>query len=296
MVNEVLSQKLQVEPLKPGAVAVYRVIGAGRVDKSLQDENGNYIKNSPNLILAGQAEIWDLGQNKRVVIKSRVRKVLVPGPGGIQVEQDRSVPIDFGSSGMITVNEHNQDWYFFLERHPRNASNPFRDKRKAAKFERVKSSKETVEEEQRIFEDRLDMGLQIREAETDWLIGVGEALKKKGQFAVNTADVGTLRVQLLRVNEKKGGTHALMIAAGDKRALTEERFKELERLGILTYDQPGKKWYFNKDGVNMQICGVGIKQDPYLAIEKHLHKNTDESREHQALIGQAAKEVFSAAL
>lgn len=147
--NEFLSDKLKVEPLKKGQTATYRLISAGKKNPYIRDETTNVEKRSfpANFVLSKEIEIIDSGADYgSVLLQSVVGWQPIRENNN---KNDRFNPIfeaiNMNEQGSVTLDHSRQEQYIFMERHPLNRDNPYRDYNRAPLF-----YKEDIERDKRI--------------------------------------------------------------------------------------------------------------------------------------------------
>lgn len=145
-INSLVSEPLQVKPLEEGQFASYKLCDADMVDISrVDDKTGKPGNCQPRRSMLRQIEITDPYNNfQQITIQNVISRKPVELPGGEQIMKPITARVNFPFGGVLTLTANHNGTYAFLERHPRNRDNPFRDRSKTPVFYRINSKKKAI--------------------------------------------------------------------------------------------------------------------------------------------------------
>jgi len=146
-INDQISENLKVKELGENQVAIYKLCDADLVDRARVDEGtGKPRNNQPRLNMKGEIMIVDPFTKKRVKLRNIVGYKTVERNGQL-IDEPEVKRVQFDHNSTISIGPDDQGTYLFMERHPHNRDNPYRDKsRPKAKFYRVNAKKKAIQE------------------------------------------------------------------------------------------------------------------------------------------------------
>lgn len=147
-INEQFHESLKVKPLEEGQTATYKLCDADLVDFARVDEKtGKPRNNQPRRSMKGEVLITDMFLKKKIRLRNIVGEKAVEREGKIVYEPEiKRVLFDHNST--ITIGPDDPGTYVFLERHPGNRDNPFREtlSGKNPIFYRINAKKKAVQD------------------------------------------------------------------------------------------------------------------------------------------------------
>lgn len=223
-----LSKQLRVE--KADNLVTYRLIGAGTKDP-LTDKpmfRSGYV-------MPGIATIYDPGDENGNYNKT-IRNI-----SGHSTDENNKVvyqidEVAFDHTNSISVRPQQFALYEFLERHPRNVSNPYHDKTKAPLFERldfVKMAEEAIAAEDTLF----DAVSLARTMDIDDLVDYARSLN------VNTdRDAKEIRFDMIR--RAKEDPAKFIANSNSITTKTRSRLAIAQEEGVIIYQAASRSWNF----------------------------------------------------
>lgn len=262
-INKIVSPELRVPDLKQDQVAIYKLCDADLVDHSRVDERGRPQKCQPRRSMVGSIMIQDPINRKRVKILNVVGIKHEETSDGTQREVPVVQRVVFPHTGVLSLTEEHNGTYQFMERHPHNRDNPFRDKNAKAKFYRVDAKKSAIRENENnyILSDALQ---HIKNADLTELKAIYEKLDETSQRKVNMS--GPFE-QIKRDMFELTKEHPVVVmrASNNKDAKRRIQIMDAEYFNIITFledeedDKEPRRWVFTSG--SQEICTVDLTKN-----------------------------------
>lgn len=263
-INKVVSENLRVKPLKEDQSATYKLCDSDLLDYSRVDERtGKPHTSQPRRSMVGSVTILDPFTKKRIKIMNVTEIKHEELPGGVGL---REIPVVarvlFPHTGTLTLGPEHQGTYEFLERHPHNRDNPFRDRNAKPKFYRVDAKKKAIRE----MEDNFiltDAIVHVRGADLAELKAIYSKLDPTAQREINPSSFETLKGDLF--NYAKAHPVDVMRASNNKAAKMRIQIMDAEFYQIITFfedreqDEMPRRWVFTEG--DQEITTLDITQN-----------------------------------
>jgi len=275
-INEIVNERLRVKPLEENEFATYKLCEVDNVDYSRIDEKtGKPKQNSPRRALKKQETITDPFDKKQKIIQNIVGTKFDTDEKGNQRAVAEVERVNFPRTGALTLNFNHQGTYAFLERHPRNRDNPFRDKSKIPVFYRVNNKKRAVEEIEKhyLLSDAMEW---VKKADINELKSIYENLDPTSKEKIGTSELEIMRRDMFRLAQSS--PMILLKASNNKMSKWRIQIMDAEYFQIISFfdiDEMGvnnkRQWVFTgkKDEV---ICELEISQNRYDGLIEYFDK------------------------
>lgn len=293
-VNEILSEKMRVEPLKPGETATFRLSNFGQIDplsnkevykagRSLlgthtifdPDDGGGTLKTISNITGTDRITVTDGKGNKTVEIKPRVERVR------------------FNSNASITLDHKKNDTYCYLMRHNGNATNPFRDKTHPVVFYLEQPDKAIAEN---IKKDDLTIRakLLISRLSHGEIVTMATSINKEyGKVRISLSqDTSNISYQLRKLAESN--PEVVINNSNNVSLQMYTLLKEAVSAGLIEFSQMDNKWY-RIDGVNEknEILYVEPGKDRFDELAEYLTVNNPQTNKIKKFLREGLKEPMT---
>lgn len=276
-VNDVVNKQLAVRPLREGEVAYYKLLVADEFDRArVEEKTGKFQKNNPRRSLIGTRKIYDPIAKKQVTIQNVVSERLETMPDRTQKPVPVVERVKIPTGGIISVTYDQIGTYQFMERHPDNRDNPFRDKSKAPTFYRVNPIKAAIKqiEKDYVLTDAL---VHVREADEIELKSIYEGLDKSSKMKVDTTSFQTLKKGIFELAK----TDPIMIMRKSKNVDVKIKIQimEAEHLNVIIFEdgdsdvKSDRGWYWLDDKMT-KIVDVDLTENKFDALVAHFNKDT----------------------
>lgn len=251
------------DPLKPrwrdvpkSGTATFRLLNKGK------DEDGHPLI-PPTFGLGKMCTVYDKGKKRRVILKNVTDTSIGRNKDGEEVEKEVVTPVDF-ENGVFRWNEEDGiNTFVFLMRHPRNADNPFRDKRKEPWFYIEEKNKEL---EQRINDGEtryIAEGIIRYEADEEELKQIAQGVEP----SLLDLDVMQMKDTLLkRVSQIPD---KIIHASNNEKYKMKVKVREAEEYGVIERDRNDRIWFWNDEKFE-QICSVESGKDMLVGLEEFI--------------------------
>lgn len=292
--NEQLSPSMKVTPLLDGQFATYKLCDADLVDPSrVDDKTGKPRNNQPRRSMKGEAIIMDVFTRKKIRLRNVVSSIQVER-GGIMVEEPKVDRILFGHNSVITIGPDDPGTYEFMERHPFNRDNQFRDKNKKPVFYRLNAKKKAIQdmEHNYILADALN---HIVNADKTELLAIWKKLDPTSQKLINPESAYEL-IKRDTFELAKNKPAIVMKASSNKEAKAKLQIMDGEYYNIIMFMEneedmkAPRRWIF-VDGED-DICEIEITDNKIDGLMKFMfsmgiedEKMDKEEREKRRKIG-----------
>ena len=263
-VNSQLSPRLQVKPVKGNVT--YMTKGAGEIMANVSDEDGNKKRKMPSISLTGEYFITDPFSENRT-IKTQVVHALEyeskqKADGTSQLEPiKKRITIE----GFLTINaETTFETYAYLERHPNNGSNKFREKNSPIKFYRKDAKKVKLDKaKQRL---RTDSAIiLLRNAGKEDIINIAKFINKSQAAKINLDQELTLLRDDVR-GYADNNPELIIMGSADTFEKKKIQAQMAEDLGIIEFfgEDTDRNWMYGDE----EIAHVDVGEDRYDVITK----------------------------
>lgn len=280
-INDVVSPELKVTVLEEGQTATYKLCDVDLVDLSRVDERSGKPKNcAPRRSMLSKATITDPFTKRRVIIQNITGTEFKNGPDDLPREVPKIERVNFPRTGALTLTHDHPGTYCFLERHPRNRDNPFRDKSKLPIFYRVNAKRKAITEMENIYlkSDALDW---VKKADITELRAIYTKLDPTSQGMIGTEPFEVLRRDMFSFADRF--PQLLLKASGNKEAKMKIQIMDAEHFNIISFfdiDEMGvnkdRIWTFT--GGMGKICTIEINENKYDALAAFFVKKGDEGK------------------
>ena len=272
--NDQLSPSLKVKPLEEGQFATYKLCDADLKDLSrVDDKTGKPRDNQPRRSMKGEIVIMDPFTRKKIRLRNIVSSVLVER-GGIQVEEPKIARVLFGHNSVITIGPDDPGTYEFMERHPGNRDNPYRDKLSGKKpiFYRLNAKKKAIQdmEHNYILTDALNHVLASDKAE---LVAIWQKLDPTSQKLINPeAGLESIKRDTFALAKEKPAI--VMKASNNREAKAKLQIMDAEYYNVIMFMENEedvkipRRWMF-VDGEE-DICEVAITDNKIDGLMKFM--------------------------
>ena len=260
MINDIVSEKLQVKELKDNEIVIYSLIGAGEPSLFRTDEHNKPVPKMPVKMIAGEEYINDPFDKKQP--KKLIQNVVGYTPVKLPDQTIQHVPKveKIRIDGTITVNSSQPELYQFLERSNKNLSNPFRDKAKKAMFYRVDNKKAVLDET--FNNDLIDYAISIvKAAQGDDMKAIYRRLPETFQNMINLDNLEGAKNAMRKIARE----HPRLIIEGGNEFKNENatlatmliELQSAEEWRILVFDEANRRWTLHAEGEKPQkLCAV----------------------------------------
>lgn len=267
MINEKLSTQLRVKPIKQGESVTYKVTGAGEILPGVVDDSGNKKRATPGLNLAGDCFITDKWSDRpttkiQLIHATEFKVVTLPDQTEQNVPIHERVEFD---NGYKTITADQLETYAFLERHPNNGSNPYRDKSKKIMFSRVDAKAVKLEKFKNNARIDTAIGL-LRDADKADTINIAKHinknLAKENKLNLDQALEflkGDIRDRILEKHPD-----LIIMGSGDVFEKKKIHSQIAESFNVIEFMEDTREWYFGED----KICKVDVGEDRYDVLGK----------------------------
>jgi hypothetical protein len=251
-----LPKKLKVEPLKKAAI--YRLIGVGKPNPFMRDKNGVPQLTCPVSVNIPSIDIINDPDTGRKITIKHVTGSYVDENGNVQ---ESIKDIEFVRPGYLTVPPTEFDTYEYLERCNWNASNPHRNPRKDAIFERY--NPEAIAEQQTKIMDveieafSLFADLCKTEEGQRKLIAYYGSLGRDTQVSwfIIKRDIGIIVRQ---------EPESFLKSVESPVTLMKSQINDAVREEIITFDPVKSVWKWKKEDSLITVVAKGASQDDTL--------------------------------
>ncbi len=290
-INNILSPELRVKELAEDQNAIYKLCDSDTTDPSRVDENTGKPKQcQPRWAGRKKETIYDPFQKKSVVIMNitGIKHEEIPGQGL------REIPIAerpiFPHTGMLTLGAEHQGTYAFLERHPRNRDNPFRDKNQVPKFYRVNAKKQAIKDMENSF-ILLDALNHVRDADQTELRTIYDSLDANLKRDVNSNSAEALKRDIFKLAQK----HPIQVmqASSNKPARMKIQIMDAEHFNIITFledeedDKMPRRWVFT--GTREDICQLDITKHKIDGLLEYFLSDDEAIKKYQMIVKSLKK-------
>lgn len=265
--NDQFSPQLKVNPLLEGQVAVYKLCDADLVDRARVDEGtGKPRNNQPRRNMKGEITILDPVTKKKIKLRNIVEYKQVER-GGMLVDDPVVKRVQFDHNSILTIGADDQGTYVFMERHPYNRDNPWRDKtREKPTFYRVNAKKKAIQEMEHnyILADAL---MHVSQADKVELTLIWKNLDPTSRKDINPE--GTFeqfKRDTFELTKRK--PEIVMKASSNKRMKAKLQIMDAEYYNIINFldvdeENPGmnRRWIFVE--TEEDICEVAITDNKF---------------------------------
>lgn len=274
-INDVVSPELQVTVLEEGQTATYKLCDVDLKDLSHIDEASGKPKNcAPRRSMLPKATITDPFTKRRVIIQNITGTEIKMGPDDLPREVPKIERLNFPRTGALTVTYEHPGTYSFLERHPRNRDNPFRDKSKLPLFYRVNAKRKAITEMENIYlkSDALEW---VKKADLTELKAIYQKLDPTSQGMIGTSEFEVMRRDMFSFADRF--PPLLLKASNNKEAKMKIQIMDAEFFNIIAFfdiDEMGvnrnRVWMFT--GGMGTICEIEINENKYDALAAYFVK------------------------
>ena len=251
--NEVLSKDLQVAPLKPGEVVEYRLHEISTVTNRY-NERGQPIPMIPQCQgLSEQTSVIDPVKGKVVI--GNVGEYLPtknPITGNSELKPKYVAPIFTGMSMFVTSDQF--ELYQYMERHSKNSSNKFRDRKVKTMYYRVDPE---AEMRQKIGKDNMedDAILLIKLSDYKEILAIANGLPEQLKGRVNKdAPIDEIKHNLRKL-VKEGTIIPILMASTNNDVKIKVHLSEAEEYGEIVRDDNARTWKWLN---GKEICKIDM--------------------------------------
>lgn len=295
--NKVVSAPMQVKPLKHDQNAVYRLIECDEVDRSrVDEETGKPRACQPRRSLfggrkdgTGGVNIFDPINRETYILQNVTGKRFEMVAG-----QRKEVPtidrVTFERNGTKSIDSTQNGTYIFMERHPGNRDNPFRDKKKKPTFYRVNVNK-VINQENEKFMIMTETMAHIKNADLAELKSIYSKLDSGFKREINPATMEGLRRDLWRLAQKE--PVVVMRCSNDKDVKMRIQMMDAEFYNIITFidnsetAESDRTWIFS-DG--KKICQIDLADNKIEGLIKFFEdKKAEGVKLYQKILGELKK-------
>lgn len=297
-VNAVVSKNMQVKALEEDQSATYKLCDADLVDLSRIDEATNKPKNcSPRRSMLGKTTIVDINTKKRITIMNVVGIEHAEQPDHSLREIPKIARIVFPRTGVLTLGPENQGTYMFLERHPFNRDNPFRNKNDRPKFYRINAKKRAIEEMQNDY-IMADAMVHVRDANESELKAILMAMDSTAKKEINPESFETLKRDLFRYVKKHPVD--VMKASSNKLAKMKIQIMDAEHFNLIAFleneedDKMPRRWI--NVSTDTDICTLDITQNKIDGLLDYIQESGEDGVDvYQKVILNGLKKILKPA-
>lgn len=263
-VNDVVSERLKVAPLKEGEIAKYRLKMADKEDITRTEESsGKKLKHQQVYSFVGQKRIWDPYAKKRILIRNITSFKTEKMPDGSLKEIPQVGRVLFPRTGEVILTSRDNDLYAYLERLDENESNEYRDpKGTAARFYRVDVKKQTMKEMEKDY-IKLDAMVWVRDANETELKTIYKGLDDGSKTRINADSFEQLKRGIYLLSQEN--PILVLKASTNKVAKVKVQCMDAERFRIIAFDE-------GKEGGERRWVFIGENPTTITAIEPGVHK------------------------
>lgn len=291
--NDIVSPPMRVNPLKDGQVAIYKLCDADTFDRSRVDEETGQPKAAqPRFSLYGKGiNIFDPIKKKRFILQNVAGIKHEMLPDQTQKEVPVTKRVHFERNSTFSVDSTREGTYIFMERHPRNRDNPFRDKTKKPIFYRVSNNK-IVNADNEKFMIMADTMAHIRDADFTELRAIHEGLDATYKREVNANSFETLKRDLYKLAQKDPVT--VMRCSSNKDVKMKIQLMDAEFYRIITFldnseDADSNRAWIYADGE--KICNIPIDQTKIEGLILFFEEKKEEGIAHYRKIIAELKKI-----
>jgi len=278
-INSILSQELQVPPLKPGEFVKFRLLKKGRIDPQTEQPLvfGDYWQH-------GKEVIYDPFKKERVLLLNSNGVRIVDMPDGLTRQEPRVESVMWDETGEKLLGEDQFETICFLRRSNKNGKNPFRDKKMGALFEEVN---EQVSLNSRQFDEDLELEarLWVRDAPVDELKAMAENLG----ITYDPTNMGGIRMSVADTIKKD--PRSAMIHSSNTKAKKKIQVMDALQYEIVIFDNIGRTFYY-KDDLSKPLCEVPRDKDKVDGLLAFFA--TDEGKGHYANFANKVAKLYEA--
>jgi hypothetical protein len=289
-IQNTLSARLKVKPLKEGEVKIFKLVGNGKIDHA----TGQARYNSGGHF-TGIFTIYDKFETEA----SKKKKILRNVTGTAVVEKDGKETleevvsdIEFNNRGIRVVKHDEYATLVCLTRANENASNPFRDKSKPAIWEEM-SPAETKKE----LLDNMAVAFKAESyARTADIRDLQALAKKLSATGVKELMVSSdkkadeLRHDLIFISRKY--PKELLRNSKDKEMKLKIIIDDAIKLFLLDFDEDKKEWIWCVD--SSTIVAVPAGTEPVAELVDHLTKNKESNQRLISSVNEIMKSEVEA--
>lgn len=296
-INEQFSESLKVKPLLEGQTATYKLCDADLVDLArVDDKTGKPRNNQPRRNMKGEVLITDPYTKKRVRLRNIVGEKAVERNGDIRMDPEVK-RVQFDHNSVITLGSDDPGTYLFMERHPRNRDNPFRDKDKTPTFYRMNSKKKAIQdmEHNYILADALNHVVNSDKIE---LIAIWKNLDPTSKKRINPeGSYESIKRDTFDLAKEKPAV--VMKASSNREAKAKLQIMDAEYYNVIMFTENEedhlipRRWMF-VDGEE-DICEVSLTDNKIDGLMKYMfslgideQKMKAEERDQKRKIGISA--------
>lgn len=290
--NGIVSEAMRVKPLKEGQSALYKLCDCDTVDRSRVDEETGQPKQAqPRYSLYGAGiNIFDRFTGKRHILQNVTGIKYETMPDRTQREVPEITRVHFERNGTKSVNYTQEGTYIFMERHPRNRDNPFRDKTKKPIFYRVSNNKVVNADNERfmIMADTMD---HIKNADLAELKAIYEALDPTAKRSVNANNFDILKRDLYQMAQKD--PIAIMRCSSNKEVKMKIQLMDAEFYNIITFLENSEEAGSNRAWIyadGKKICNIDIATNKVEGLIQFFENKKEEGvAEYRKILAQLKK-------
>jgi hypothetical protein len=287
--NKIVSEPMKVKPLKHGQVAIYKLCDADTVDRSRVDEvTGQPRSAQPRYSLYGKGvNILDPVKGKRYLLVNYDGVKFETNPDGSQKQVPNCKRVHFERNGTFSVDATHEGTYIFMERHPRNRDNPYRDRTKKPIFYRVNNAK-VVSGENEKFIIMADTMNHIMKADLTELQTIYQNLDPTSKREVNPNNFDVLKRDLFKMVQKD--PILVMRCSSNKDVKMKIQMMDAEYFGIITFlegaeNAKSERTWVYTDGTS--ICHVPIDTNKIEGLISWFEEKEEKGvKEYQKIIKQ----------
>ena len=256
-VNDVVSDRLKVAPLKDGEIAKYRLYAADKDDITRTEESsGKKLKHQQVYSCKGNKKIYDPFTKTKVEILNIDSFKTEKMPDGSLKQIPVTKRLNFPRTGEIILTDRDQEEYAFIERLNENGSNEFRDTTIKAWFYRVDVKKQTMLELEKdyLMVDALNW---IRDADEIEIRTIFKALDADTKKTMSADDYEVLKKAIF--NLAKINPILVLKSSTNQEAKMKVQIMEAEKYRVIAFsegraNQPRSWVYIAKEPIT--ICDL----------------------------------------
>lgn len=289
VVNEVLSEKMHVKPLKEDEVVQFKLCSVGKMEKGREEPAKSIV-----YMLAEKCNVYDPFAKRPVTIGNVTSLEEVRESGGRpRVENGNKVmgykleKVEF-FKGFKTVNFEQQNTYAYMMRHKGCKDNPFRPRTVRAVFE-LMSMKKDVEDAIQSDDLQFKAIKLIRESNWDDIRATRAKLNSMAdqRFRIGTEDLQGMKIQMVTL--AKNYPKQVILASNDLQCKQAVHIYDALAFGILVYDEG--QWYKKSQKGMNSILTVPADKDKVEALVDHFQ--TKEGNGMHVQIKADLKEILT---
>lgn len=256
-VNDVVSDRLKVTPLKDGEIAKYRLYKADQIDVTRTEaSSGKKLNHQQVYSFVGKKKIFDPFTKRKVEIMNIESFKTQQLPDG----QLKSIPVVgrllFPRTGELILTSRDQEQYAFMERMNENGSNEFRDDTLGKPtFYRVDIKKQTMMELEKDY-IMVDALVHVRDAGETEVQTIYKGLDAETKKTLNADNYEQLKKGLLKLSQEN--PILVLKASTNKVAKVKVQCMEASKWKIISFAEGGngeeRRWVFIGGDKPTEIC------------------------------------------